>query len=1500
MAKQIRNIDWNTLRHVRGTKQGGFEELCRALADREGIAGRVRFERNGTPDSGVECYAVRSDGSEVGWQAKCFESPPTSQQWGQVDKSYKKALDGYPQLTHYIVCMATDMPDARLPGKKSMRDQWNERCQKWTKQASQRDRTITFEYWGTSHLVDRLARPKAAGLFQFWFDADELTDEWFSHHVDDQIANAGPRYTKGLTVDVPLFEHINWILRAPQAIKTLQARAEEAVRELYRLVGNVRGKIPGSCEQDLECCANELTQLVLDTPTDPADGLRLGAIRNASQRGSALVDGLHKHALSHESAANWKGRQTSYDRYADHPFKDVLYAAEATGARLRSLAYFAESENVQLAENPFLLITGAAGSGKTHLLCDAAQRQVRAGLPAILLLGDRFSRTAEPWQQIIQMLGLRCASGEDLLNVLSVVAEAKGTRLLFVLDALNEGPGVAYWQTHLSGMRRQFQRHPRIAFLVSVRDPYARVLFGDDFSSWPVHASHDGFADVLEEACEQFFSHYGIDAPNVPTLQAEFANPLFLTLFCQAVKKSGLRQLPEGVDGISQLLTFFVRSLRRKLFGANYALDDPTGVRVSGILDAIADGLKHAQMIPDTEVLERIKSAAPEADALTVMRTLIGEGVLRHTGRYDHKTKTVREGVDFGYERLLHHLVVRSVLTANNSQRGTAGRPPVTRIREFYKSNREDVSRLEALQVELSERFGVELLEVIGKAKWTPEADQAFVQSLASRSASAVTQRAIDAIRKALESGKAMFQYAIALLVDVSYRPGHPLNASLLHEVLWPMSLPDRDEWWSTFIHNEYEWNRGLSPDGLVRWLWRSGSVDSISDESAELAATTVAWFFTTSNRFLRDRATKALVRLLSTRLPIAGTLVQRFNEVNDPYVLERVLAATYGAVLRSTDDSAVQTVAQLVYSVTFKPPVRPHALIRHYAASIVELAISRHGFSGVDQASLFPPFDSTWSEPPPLTDLKALFSGGDATLGQDAHTIVYSVDHHGDFGQYELSASDWTSIPRSESEPPRTREEALDVIDEFVKPLSRFQVAALEDLIRAGEAWAIGKGSHDSVDSAHDRVAKCFRGKRRHTFATRIAPMILELSRFNIIPRFEFPKEVLQRFVLHWIAKVGWTSERFGRFDNLVPNGGRESHKAERIGKKYQWIAYHEGLARISDNFWMRTERSVHEPALTMRHIDPGLLLWAMPTRDGERPDFTWWSPDPAIDLSLDQSATTWIASESDLPDPTKLIALREPESERPLLLLHGDNQIAEERPFGREFSHKDLRRIWWFVDCFLVRKNDWPAVKKWGQKRKADYFHREVGHDLYDVSIGEYPDAPVFHDDHLYYSRRFEWQRENGAPREFVSASDGYTAYDSGYDCSVEAQIQIELPAPCIIDALKLYHRNCDGSWTDASGKLICFDPAVREPGKNALVVDADSFQDGVAKRALVPYWLVRGEKQVLVARDEDWVGHFLYHYFCWFENGKLRHHLSTTLHTRESRRRKRKRWQGSDAHS
>ena len=68
--------------------------------------------------------------------------------------------------------------------------------------------------------------------------------------------------------------------------------------------------------------------------------------------------------------------------------------------------------------------------------------------------------------------------------------------------------------------------------------------------------------------------------------------------------------------------------------------------------------------------------------------------------------------------------------------------------------------------------------------------------------------------------------------------------------------MAERDAWWSIFLHQQYEYEMHDAVDRLVDWAWSPEKKDHIADESIRLCGVALAWFLTTSHRFLRDRTT--------------------------------------------------------------------------------------------------------------------------------------------------------------------------------------------------------------------------------------------------------------------------------------------------------------------------------------------------------------------------------------------------------------------------------------------------------------------------------------------------------------------------------------------------------------------------------------------------------------------------------------------------------------------
>lgn len=132
------------------------------------------------------------------------------------------------------------------------------------------------------------------------------------------------------------------------------------------------------------------------------------------------------------------------------------------------------------------------------------------------------------------------------------------------------------------------------------------------------------------------------------------------------------------------------------------------------------------------------------------------------------------------------------------------------------------------------------------------------------------------------------------------------------------------------------------------------------------------------------------------------------------------------------------------------------------------------------------------------------------------------------------------------------------------------------------------------------------------------------------------------------WIANRaiahGWTAQRFAEFEREHrARRGREGHKPERFGKKYQWLALHELLARLADNYHLAREpwspeHSRYEgpwpwygrdldPSIPTR-VDPGppqhLVLTHAPDAD--------WALLPAPALDAAGTPDSWVAEAADL----------------------------------------------------------------------------------------------------------------------------------------------------------------------------------------------------------------------------------------------------------------------------
>ncbi|MFC2146103.1 AVAST type 2 anti-phage system protein Avs2 [Acidobacteriota bacterium] len=1508
-------INWQNLRPLDGSQNTAFEELCCQLAEYERVPEKSEFIPKGSPDAGVECLWKLPNGDERGWQAKFFLSPPDKNQWVQIDHSVKTAIEKHPGLVSYTVCLPIDRSDPRIEGQKWFMDKWNESVKKWKKWAEQKRMPVEFLYWGEHEIWERLSREEHRGRYFFWFNKELFSQQWFENRIEESIANSDPRYSPQLNVELPIARLFDGL----GLTSAFYNRIINYYSEIKRAYSNVHSKKAIEIAKDqfnsLEENMCQLLSVLESLEQSRMDFIDFNHIAELASKSGKIAWECSKKL---READEKKKKQTS--RSSDQPNKNLEQESynlhqEAFGNErhylrelmnnLDSLCDYTKNNEVRLANVPALLLVGKAGTGKTHLFCDIASHRISSGLPTVLLLGEHFNKD-EPWSQIVRFLSISCSNKEEFLGALQTASEVMKSKALIFIDALNEGQGKILWQKHIGGILKTLSRYPRIGIAISVRTSYEEIVIpGGLVPDSLVREEHQGFAAHEYQATQTFFDYFGIERPGVPLLVPEFQNPLFLKLFCQGLKNQGLTKIPAGLKGITAIFDFFVESVNKKLSRPEYLNFDQklkfVHKAVARMAEMMAD--KGVKWLPREEAQSTI-NVLLHSDGYehSLFRHMISEGILAEDRYYIREDNKWCEGIHFSYERFADHLIALFVLDKHlNSENYSNAFLSDQPLGAMIKNETEcwlNCGLIEAICIQLPERIQKELIEVApGCAAYQP-VREAFVESLVWRKPNAITEITRQYINDFIVRYSDTHDQFLEVLLTVASNPNHPYNADFLHNDLLRFELAERDAWWTIFLNNQYG-EHGVV-DRLVEWAWSQEDKSRIDDNSIRLCGIALAWFLTSSNRFLRDRATKALVSLLSKRIHILRGVIGSFLQVNDPYILERLLAVAYGCAMRSTDNEAISKLAKDLYKWIFKSgePI-PHILLRDYARGVIEFALHRGVELEIDVEKIRPPYKSEWPpfEIPTKDELKKYGEWQEGMPDEErARVHLYqSVMGFGDFARYIIGTNHrqfrWSTQRLGE---PRERS-PKEMYENFIQSLTnkqkkyweRYQTAFRNSIkiiiVPLKSREFINKREFERDEKTGEELEAAF-SKSEQSFKKTIGKKKLKIFEEHVLPYLNDPKRyedencfdfsIAQRWIFKKVLNLGWTVERFGNFDRDLgrfPGYRRSSHKPERIGKKYQWIAYHEFLARISDNFEFETDylddecKKYEGPwQIDRRDIDPSCLIKKTGKQDWLSQTNTWWFPIPYDAWESEPDDIVWLKSSKDLPSIEHLIEVINPKDNSQWLVLETSYTWEQPTPPGEDSYENKYREIWYMLRSCIVRKSDINELFKWAKNQNFMGRWMPEYSELHDVFLGEFFWAPAFQyhgNSNNHHEGWTKWPRggDKRIPREVLVSAVKYVQETPTYDCSIDDTISIYLPTKWLADNMKLQWNGIEGHFFNDKGNLIAFDPSVTSVGPGALLINRDAFMKFLDENGYDILWTILGEKEIIGGgfSDEDWKG-------------------------------------------
>ena len=1339
------DIDFRRIRPFgpSASRAAGFEELSCILLERSRKwPDGTSFERFGSPDGGREGRATLPDGRVCAWQAKyLFQFDPSAAH--QVKRSFRRTLAAEPALRHYLVVFPIDLPAGDTDRRTSAHSRWTTKVEEWKELANEQGKSVEFEFVGQHQLLNALLAATDSGLVRYWFDESFMDNGWFRERIATAIATAGKRYTPELHTEVEAVRALEGVGRTKN-FQTSWRQALAGLRECRRFAWWSPEGTSAEISDALVACGMSLDDVdtAICSVVSSLDGFGDlltpdDQILDARQELSKLLASLH----------------TDYpprNGYYTEPVGTLLLRARQAIEALDALLDLADSGATRAARSQEVLITGKAGTGKTHLLCDVAKKRMESGLPTVLVMGQDFDRRA-PRSQIPELTSFD-GSVEEEVAALAAASEAAGAVGLLMIDALNESERPEHWKDELRVLQQVAARHDQVALVVSCRTDFLPDVVGE--ISMPT-ITHKGFGEATDAAVRRFAQEYGLETVNFPVLSPEFSNPLFLKLACEALKTLGHDRFPLGSAGLTTVCGAFLEAVNHRLSSPERCDYDRESRLVQEAVRRMA-----AECFDDSllqrgqaeQLLDKLLPARRWSESL--LKGLLDEGVLMRTSA----------GIGFGYQRIGDVARASQLCTTSDEQ-----------LQEWINGLGNSLwlfrGVLEVLAMMLPERRGVELIDLLDTddAYLRDEGLELFVQSLGLRATEAVSDRTMQIVRQLLDDD--YMQDAVCnQLVRHSCAVDHPLNATWTHTWLMSQELAQRDAHWSLFLIGQTE---DASPvSRLISWA-RNSSRDA-SPEVRHLAGLMLGWMLTTSDNRVRDQATKALIALLEPEPRVALDTLRQFCNANDPYVVERLAGAACGIALRSADP---ETHCQLATGVTeFLGSEWPaHLLTRDYAHRVFQRALTSgwsppHDTDPNSHPYAGPPYESAFPSPALTIDKIKAMAGAP---GGDYSSIWFSLDRHGDFGNYVVSLA-----------------------------LGKFE----------------------------------FHGSRG----------LFQLA---------------QRAIFGRVLELGWRPEVFRDIDNRLHSGSRMDHAVERIGKKYQWIAFYELVGQLADHLPIGERWTEDPPApyryaeqLIFRYIDPTIIAQESKTDGVIRPE-PWFSPQQA---TFDPSQTGQHPSDTKgLPDPLDLIAVKDDDG-RPWLALETHPNWPETLQPDEEALHLRKLDAWMQVRSYLIpiaslsALRDWAAGKDWHGRWMPE------SADIESALLASHPDDPAWE----RAADETEWWRTD-APRppcELWTTAIGYAGTGSDRGQPVREQVHGLVPSKRLYDLLDLTRAD-DFAWASQEGTIIVKDPSVTGGTPSALLVGREEASSRLVSEGVTVLWTVLGGKDLLgnfLGRDEDrrWV--------------------------------------------
>lgn len=640
-----------------------------------------------------------------------------------------------------------------------------------------------------------------------------------------------------------------------------------------------------------------------------------------------------------------------------------------------------------------MLVTGKGGMGKSHLMGSIIDKRNQTGKPTILLLGEWFSPGKDPWNRIKERLDVLCRK-ETFLKSIDTYAEETGERVQIIIDGINEGSaGRDYWASNITTFLSEVAAYKNIGIILSIRTTDNSSRF-DDYIQDPSHATYEVFGfpdDKLAEACEYMFDSFGLTTPSWAVMDGMFSSPLWLVMYCaghsmldqRATERENRWQIVEQyIDGFDVDLA--------KRF--NYSKDRHL---LRHVMFTIADKMianGRTTHLPYTDAMNAVSECVgQEAPVKDYFDELLEIGILRQSSFKKEAT------IQFEYE-MYGNIIIAYQLASQYKE---------DKWNEFASTIYKELTEMVPLVK------GKEMFACYTDPEWIGIYKETFKDTLQYRTT--LTESGMQFLKEVWDAND--LEWMLDVISRCATNLRIPYNASQFYKVLYPMTMMDRDSCWTIDISQVTEMRERLYKH--AKWAMEASrkTIDGLDGNVAELIGETLVWCLCSTQGKLRDTATKGLVNLLRFKQPLMIKLIDKYYDVNDLYITERLWGVAFGCCTQNADKEYTEKIAKLAQHLVFdREKVIENILVTDYARLIIDYAITLGNTEFDGYTKHTPPYNSYKKIPKcrtqyivktyvkPYQEEKDEEVSSSALKLMDSMATEYTMrnnGNYGDFGRY-------------------------------------------------------------------------------------------------------------------------------------------------------------------------------------------------------------------------------------------------------------------------------------------------------------------------------------------------------------------------------------------------------------------------------------------------------------------------------------------------------------------